>query len=115
MSDRKTDTKMTEPVNTGELRAITRDRDDVLAAWEVDAICAAADEVDRLRADVEASAKMHEQARVLADSALKQRDALRAAIEDAPHDRDCDSLEESSLGDVWESGRPCTCWKATAL
>lgn len=111
---------MTDPVNTDALRAWADDARDIanrggngpnMLLLCASNLTAAADEIDRLRADVKASATMHEQARVLADSALKQRDALRAVIEDAPHDKSC--LR------AWEAGRvmdvDCTCWKAGVL
>jgi uncharacterized small protein (DUF1192 family) len=73
-------------------------------------ITAAADEIDRLRADLKASAAMHEQARALAQSTMIERDRLRAMISDAPHVRRCR---------VWNPlpSKPvaCTCWKADML
>lgn len=83
---------MTDPVDTDALRAWAVDARDIATGGGsgpnllnvcADKLTAAADEVDR----------------------------LRAVIENAPHDVECNE------GNVWRDGSfmTCTCWKAEAL
>jgi hypothetical protein len=72
-------------------------------------IRAAADELDRLGAELDST---RQRAGDLYDTCLAQVDVttrLRATIQNAPHDKDrCNAW--------WpEYTRPCTCWKAEAL
>lgn len=105
---------MTDPVNMDDLRAIIRDRNDVLSAWEVDAVSAGADELDRLRAAlVEARAASDRYSQELSErreQSMLNEGRLRAVIENAPHYVDADGR--------WcraDAGDRCTCWKAQAL
>ncbi|MDF2895756.1 MAG: hypothetical protein K0Q46_2542 [Rhodococcus erythropolis] len=86
---------MTDPVDTDALRETAQVAAEVADAGELgwraladssDALNAAADELDR----------------------------LRAVIENAPHALDCESRSHDFLGHEQEPG-DCTCWKADAL
>ena len=53
----------------------------------------------------------------LASQATRERDAALAAIENAPHHRDCDAAPYGPLVHIANGIERfrCTCWKSTAL
>ncbi|MDK8171773.1 hypothetical protein QP735_04445 [Curtobacterium citreum] len=71
------------------------------------ALRAAADEVDRLRGSGRSAESWFHKAM----QARIERNALRAAIEDAPHDRDA----SCGFGYAPQDMSHCKCWKADAL
>lgn len=78
-----------------------------------DALRAAADEVDQLRA---AESRMYADRAQALVSLSKQLDTnahLLAVIDNAPHDFGCATPAESLLGVDRAPERPCTCWKAS--
>lgn len=68
-------------------------------------LAAAADEVDRLRAELGTQARVNKDLKRAADVFLDEGDRLRAVIKDAPHESWCPT----------RNFKPCTCWKADAL
>jgi hypothetical protein len=72
-------------------------------------LAAAADEVDRLRAELGTQARVNKNLKRAADAFLDEGNRLRAVIENAPHD---------SITCKWWWSRntvepmSCTCWKA---
>lgn len=130
MSDRKTDTTMTDPVDTDALRgkakvlwkrgAILRGFGDESDLQDADIdqdvsrmLRATADEVYRLRADLGTQERVNADIKRAADAFLEESEHLRAVIENAPHGANCNCSTYRVEGVVQTVG--CTCWKASAL
>jgi hypothetical protein len=121
---------MTDPVNTDALRKLSRQLYGMSMNAKSELTAAAADELEQLRKDKETllttvrkAANAYVERAAMQDSAahvatvtvnwsvvavevMEQRDQLRAALENAPHDSRCTIHPEPGYTPN------CTCWKA---
>lgn len=112
---------MTDPVDTGELRAWAVDARDIATGGGsgpnllnvcADKLTAAADEVDRLRGEADDAYRSgYALGREHAKAKAEMR--LRAVIENAPHQIYSD--DTACPAAYGEEDAVCTCWKADAL
>jgi hypothetical protein len=108
---------MTDQIDTDALREVVLERSSVLNMDEVAIVDAAADEMDRLRKELDKAVwdsreatNTAEYERRRAEKYERELDQLREVIEDAPHMESC----RMSYLSTYPTAR-CTCWKADAL
>lgn len=114
---------MTDPVDTDALRdlqalsggILSRNLMEGSGVWKINrdvthALGAAADEVDRLRANLGTQERVNADLVVAWDAMREDRNRLRKSIEEAPHDPFGCGLVRSQQRTGY-----CNCWKADAL